>query len=155
MRVLQRRKGIMPLEMASDKLGVEERLRQYFAAFNGTKKDFTEVEDLFDDLYDKEFTMQHNGFILGRNMVLGLHKEYMSRGTKATILHFRYTLGRYIDVKYHAISNGDKKEEREDFILHMIYSVQDNKLISSRSLNGRSYQFEPVQDPLFTIAEEE
>ena len=70
MRVLQRRKGIiMPLEMASDKLGVEERLRQYYAAFDGTKKDFTEVEDLFDDLYDKEFTMQHNGFILGRNMV--------------------------------------------------------------------------------------
>ena len=69
MRVLQRRKGIMPIEMESDKLGVEERLRQYFAAFDGTKKDFTEVEDLFDDLYDKEFTMQHNGFILGRNMV--------------------------------------------------------------------------------------
>ena len=156
MRVLQRRKGIIPLEMASDKLGVEERLRQYYAAFDGTKKDFTEVEDLlFDELYDKEFTMQHNGFILGRIMVKQLHKEYMSRGTKATIIDFRYTLGRYIDVKYHAISNGDKKEDREDFILHMIYSVQDNKLISSRSLNWHSYQIEPVQDPLFTIAEEE
>ena len=145
----------MPLEMASDKLGVEERLRQYFAAFDGTKKDFTEVEDLFDDLYDKEFTMQHNGFILGRTMVKQLHKEYMSRETNATIIHFRYTLGQYIDVKYHAISNGDKKEDGEDFILHMIYSVQDNKLISSRSLNGRSYQIKSVQDPLFTIAEEE
>ena len=155
MRVLQRRKGIVPIEMASDKLGVEERLRQYFAAFNGTNKDFTEVEDLFEELYDKDFTMHHNGFILGRNMVKRLHKEYMSRGTKATIIHYRYTLGQYIDVKYHAISNGDKNEDREDFILHMIYSVQDNKLISSRSLNGRSYQIEPVQDPLFTIAEEE
>ena len=80
----------------------------------------------------------------------------MSRKTKATIIHFRYTLGQYIDVKYHAISNGDKKEEREDFILHMIYTIgRDDKLISSRSLNGYSYQIEPVQDPLFTIAEEE
>jgi len=155
MRVLQRRKGIVPIEMASDKLGVEERLRQYYAAFDGTKKDFTEVEDLFDDLYDKEFTMQHNGFILGRNMVLGLHKEYMSRRTRATIIHYRYTFGQYIDVKYHAISNGDKKEDREDFILHMIYTIRNDKLISSRSLRGHSYQIEPVQDPLFTIAEEE
>ena len=79
----------------------------------------------------------------------------MSRGTKATIITFRYTLGRYIDVKYHAISNGDKKEEREDFILHMIYTIRKDQLISSRSLHGHSYQIEPVQDPLFTIAEEE
>merc|ERR1712007_416863 len=135
--------------MASDdKLGVEERLRQYYAAFDGTKKDFTEVEDLFDDLYDKEFTMHHNGFTLGRNMVLGLHKEYMSRKTKATIINFRYTLGQYIDVKYHAISNGDKKEDREDFILHMIYTIRKDKLISSRSLHGRSYPPESTLDPL-------
>jgi len=154
MRVLQRRKGIVPIEMVSDKLGVEDRLRQYYAAFDDTKKDFTEVEDLFDELYDKEFTMQHNGFILGRTMVKQLHKEYMSRGTKATIIHYRYTFGQYIDVKYHAISNGDKKEDREDFILHMIYTIRNEKLISSRSLRGHSYQFEPAQDPLFTIAEE-
>ena len=141
--------------MASDKFEVcvEERLRQYYDAFNGTKKDFKEVEDLFDDLYDKDFTMQHNGFIIGRNMVLKLHKEYMSRGTKATIIHVRYTLGQYIDVKYHAISNGDKKEEREDFILHMIYTIRKDKLISSRSLLGHSYPTKPDQDPLFTIAE--
>ena len=82
----------------------EPALRQYIAAFDGTQKDFSEVEPLFDALYHTDFTLTDEVYntdhhlelsdkygyeTLSRDEVKEMHNAYLSKGSTVTIVHFR------------------------------------------------------------------
>ena len=140
----------------TESMPCEVALRRYFATFDGNKKEFSEVQHLFDDLYHKDFQLDFQSFTLTRAVAKRAHSSYMSRGAQVTLIHFRHIGLDLVDVKFH-INNS---EEEEDFIVHMMYTIQDDKLLKSYELMGSSYTTYKTSEkhvtfkkPLCTICE--
>ena len=134
----------------------EVALQRYFATFDGNKKEFSEVEHLFDDLYHEDFQLDFQSFTLTREVAKRAHASYMSRCAQVTLIHFRRIGLDLVDVKFH-INN---REEEEDFIIHMMYTIRDDKLLKSYELMGCPYPTYKTSDkhvtfkqPLCTIRE--
>ena len=74
-------------------MACESALRQYFAAIDGTKKDFSEVQHLFDALYHDDFTLVFkDGETTSRDDMKEVHAGYLSEGSKVTLIHFTFHL---------------------------------------------------------------
>ena len=69
-------------------LTLEQKFRQYLAAFDGKKKDFSEVEHLFDALFHEEFsdTIHVHQQTLSREQTKALHAGFFAMGTKAKLV---------------------------------------------------------------------
>jgi hypothetical protein len=117
-------------------MSCEPALRQYFAQFDGTKKDFsTEAEHLFDNLVHEKFTLTlTDGTAVSRDAVKEMHADQLSKGTIVTLVHFRKIGFECVDAKF-AVQN-----DREGIykITHLIYSIEDNKLASSQEVDDSS-----------------
>ena len=84
----------------------EIALRQYFTVYDGTPKEFEEVESLFDAAFHKKFELVRKsggrkyidglrgnnvdeGKVLDRDAVKELHASYLNKGTKIILIHYR------------------------------------------------------------------
>ena len=67
----------------------EDKVRQYAAIFNGTKKDFSEVEAIFDNLYHEDFVASSNGEKLNKEGKKELDKQRLAAGAKITNVTYK------------------------------------------------------------------
>ena len=102
-------------------------LRQYFSAMDGTKRDFSEVENLFDALFHDKFELASpcRKEIASRDRVKEIHMNLFSMGTKATIIHLERIGLDSIEVKFL------QKNDRENKSLHIVHTIEDGKLARS------------------------
>src|SRR6056300_1010841 len=80
---------------------LEQKFRQYLAAFDGKKKDFSEVEHLFDALFHQNFCdaiHYRQEAPQTREQMKTLHARYFAMGTKATLIYYRRVGLKTIDV---------------------------------------------------------
>ena len=118
----------------------EPAFRQYAAAFDGTKKDFSEVEPLFDALYHNNFTAEkkvynkeHDKYRIQqvkRDEVKEAHKAYLAKGSKVTIVHYRKIGLNCIDVEACLTS---AEEERT---VRIVFSIEDGKLAHGEEVDS-------------------
>lgn len=79
----------------------ETSLRQYWSMFNGTKKDFSEVEPQFDLTFHKQFThIFQDGQILTREQTKQHHANHLAKGSTISIIHFKAVSPDYVDVQF-------------------------------------------------------
>jgi len=122
-------------------------LRQYFAAYDGTPKEFEEVESLFDAAFHKKFALNRKtggrkyiddlrgnnvdeGKVLDRDAVKELHASYLNKGTKITLIHYRRIGLDCYDCEFR-IQNAD-----EDETYRVVYTIEDGKIERSQEVNN-------------------
>ena len=68
----------------------EDKVHQYAALFDGTKKDFSEVEAIFDNLYHEDFVGEtSNGEELNKKARKELDKQRLAAGAKITHVTYK------------------------------------------------------------------
>jgi hypothetical protein len=72
-------------------MSCEAALREYFAAFDGTKKDFSKVVGLFDAISHEKITlvMMERGETLDRDAAKAIDAGYLTNGSKIEIVDLR------------------------------------------------------------------
>jgi hypothetical protein len=122
-------------------------VRQYFAAYDGTPKEFEEVESLFDAAFHKKFALVRKtggrkyiddmrgnnvdeGKVLDRDAVKELHASYLNKGTKITLIHYRRIGLDCYDCEFR-IENAD-----EDEVYRVVYTIEDGKIERSQEVNN-------------------
>ena len=132
--------------MSSNK--AEISLRQYFAAYDGTLKEFDEeVESLFDAAFHDKFKlvrrsggrkyidgMQGNmvdeGTVLDRDAVKELHASYLSKGAKISLIHYRRIGLDCYDCEFRLRCNSEGIDE----VYRVVYTLQDGKIERSQEV---------------------
>ena len=113
---------------------LEQKFRQYLAAFDGKKKDFSEVEHLFDALFHQNFCdaiHYRQEAPQTREQVKALHARYFAMGTKAKLLDYRRVGLKTIDVSYHLFN------DEEDIVTRQLITRKNRRVIRTQQL---SYQ---------------
>ena len=110
-------------------MSIESKFRTYLAALDGTAKDFSTVEHLFDDLYHSEFVLQDNDNIADRVQMKEIQSKAFELGSKATLLKCS-TSPSTIEYKF-SLSN-----EKWDMVIHCIVDIKDDKLYRARPVEG-------------------
>ena len=113
---------------------LEQKFRQYLAAFDGKKKDFSEVEHLFDALFHQNFCdaiHYRQEAPQTREQVKALHARYFAMGTKAKLIYYRRVGLKTIDVSYHLFN------DEEDIVTRQLITRKNCRVIRTQQL---SYQ---------------
>ena len=132
----------------------EEAFREYFSTFDGIPKHYKEVEDLHNALYHDDYFVDYNSFILSHNIIRSLHADYHRCGAKVVILDIKFESD-LIDVKFHV----ENKKDGEDFLIHMLYTIENDKIAKSREVLGSSFPTQTTslkvsfRSPLCSICE--
>ncbi|KAL7549395.1 hypothetical protein ACHAWF_012664 [Thalassiosira exigua] len=107
-------------------------LRRYIDAFDGTKKDFSEVEHLFHALHHKRFTRTtKDGRALTREDLKKTHSELLSKGARVTLVHFRAFGEDYMDLQVRIES------EDEDKLVRWVFLIQNGRFRATNSIASR------------------
>ena len=129
----------------------EANLRAYLLAFDGNKRDFSSVENLFDVLFHEDFAFTFKdgstpnpntiinekyaninyGKTIDREEVKTYHAKLLSGGTKIQLIHYRKIGLGCIDVEMKIIN----KEEGMERLIREVYSIQSNKFIRCIRVN--------------------
>jgi hypothetical protein len=67
-------------------MSIENKFRAYLATLDGSFRDFSSVEHLFEDLYHSGFVLQENENILDRKQMKQFHAKAFEMGSRATLL---------------------------------------------------------------------
>lgn len=131
----------------------EDAFREYFSTFDGIPNDYKEVEDLHDALYHDDYFVGYDSFILSHNIIKKLHADYHRGGAKVQILQITFESD-LIDVKFHV----ENKKDGEDFLIHMLYTIENDKIAKSREVLGSSFPTQTTskvsfRSPLCSICE--
>ena len=113
---------------------LEQKFRQYLAAFDGKKKDFSEVEHLFDALFHQNFCDAIHYRQEGpqtREQVKALHARYFAMGTKATLIYYRRVGLKTIDVSYHLFN------DEEDVVTRQLITREFKHIVRTQQLSCR------------------
>mmetsp|Transcript_20116 Transcript_20116/g.30980 ORF Transcript_20116/g.30980 Transcript_20116/m.30980 type:complete len:152 (-) Transcript_20116:15-470(-) len=106
---------------------LEQRFRQYLSAFDGKKKDFSEVEHLFDALSHKDFYETTNNSqqqqTVSREQTKAIHSMYFAMGTSATLIHYRRISLHTIDISYHLFN------DQLDIVVRQLSSRMQNSIV--------------------------
>ncbi len=105
--------------MNTGTMSCEAALRQYFA-FDGSKKNFSEVYQLFNAVYHDKYTLVMGGKTFDRDMVKDVAAGYLARGSKVDVVDLRR-----IDVQI----GGQNEEEYK--VGHVVYTIVDNKIVKA------------------------
>jgi len=110
---------------------LEQKFRQYLAAFDGKKKDFSEVEHLFDALFHKEFcdTINFRQQAVSREQMKALHAKYFAMGTKATLVHYRRVGFSTIDVSYNLFN------DQEEVVTRQLITRQNGRIVRAQRIS--------------------
>jgi len=86
-------------------MSIENRIRSYLAALDGSPKDFASVEHLFDDVYHPEFVFEENGKIVSREEIKQTRAKGFKLGSKATPLLLRSTSPDTMESKFRLMNS--------------------------------------------------
>ena len=133
------------------------RFREYFSTFDGIPKDDCDAPNLLatrDALYHDDYFVDYNSFILSHAIIRKLHADYHRCGAKVVILDIKFESD-LIDVKFHV----ENKKDGEDFLIHMMYTIENDKIAKSREILGSSFPTQTTslkvsfRSPLCSICE--
>ena len=125
--------------VASSTQTFEDKVRQYAAIFDGTKKDFSEVEAIFDNFYHEDFVGEtSNGEKLNKEGRKELDKQRFAAGAKIT--HVTY---KRIDYNKALVEFCLEESEGTDesssisnsIISKFLVTIKDKKIIEARQIS--------------------
>lgn len=99
-----------------------------FSRVHGTKKNFDEVDYLFEMIYDDEYTDVINGTQVAKEQLRKVHERHLSLGSRASIVHFERGLGS-VFVNYR-LSN-----DKNDMFIQSSVAIESNKYKRARTLD--------------------
>ena len=107
----------------------EDKIRQYASLFDGTKKDFSGVESLFNDLHHDDYQgIINDGVELSRETKKQLDSERFASGVKAaTVAYTRIGWNKAL-VEFHLDQEGDGHA----VIVQDLITIKDKKIIEAR-----------------------
>ena len=109
----------------------EDKVRQYAALFDGTKKDFSEVESaLFDDLYHDDFQGQD----VDKEAKKELDKQRLAAGAKITNLTYKRIDYNKALIQI-CLENADESGSGSSIILKL-NTIKDKKIIEARQISN-------------------
>ena len=111
----------------------EDKIRQYASLFDGTKKDFSGVESLFNDLHHDGYQGTINdGVQLRREAKKQLESERFASGVKATnVVDKRIGWNKAL-VEFHL----DQEGGGHAVIVQDLVTIKDKKIIESRRVGS-------------------
>ena len=127
----------------------EDKVRQYAAFFDGTKKDFSEVESTFDDLYHSDFvslewiSLDPSRQAVDKKAKKELDKQRLAAGAKITnVTYTRIDYNKAL-IQLCLESEGTTDESgtsgSSGIILKYLVTIKDKKIIESRQTSTSSY----------------
>ena len=132
---------------------LEQRFRQYLSAFDGKKKDFSEVEHLFDAIFHKDFFETTNNSqqqqTVSREQTKAIHSMYFAMGTSATLIHYRRIGLHTIDISYHLFN------DQVDVLVRQLSSGMQNSIVRTQQVSCRKVALDDDGKQSFTIDETE
>ena len=108
----------------------------YFAAFDGTAKDFSSVGHLFDQVYHDGFAykVDEEPIYYDKNQMKQVQSNLLAFGSKATLLMFKDVGSDQVEFKFCMVN------DKVDVVVHNIATVKDNKLIKSKPVDSNSLE---------------
>ena len=107
-------------------------LRQYLAAFDGTKTEFSEVENLFDALYHENFTIStKEGKRESRDTANQIAARKLALDYEVTIIHWKRIELSCVDIKYRLVN------KTEDTTTRLVFNTLDTKIMRASTLNAK------------------
>ncbi len=103
-------------------------ISEYLAEFDGTKKNFDEVDYLFEIIYDDEYTDVINGMRVTKEQLREIHAKHFSLGSRVSIVHSERGVGS-VFVNYR-LSN-----DKNDMFIQSSVAIESNKFIRARTLD--------------------
>jgi len=109
----------------------KQKVRQYAAFFDGSDKDFSDVESAFDDLYHDDFLgTESNGEEVNKETKKQLDEKRLAAGAKVTHVAYTRTDWNKALVKYHLEIDG------KSIISKYLVTIKDKKVIEAQYVNG-------------------
>ena len=123
----------------------EDKVRQYAAVFDGTKKDFSEAESAFDDLYHNDFVgLEWISLDPLRQAKKEVDKQRLAAGAKITnVTYTRIDYNKALIQFY--LENEDTTDESgsssgsSSISLKFLVTIKDKKIIEARQISTSSY----------------
>jgi hypothetical protein len=104
----------------------------YIAEFDGTPKPFSEVSNLFDDIYHDDFVYQADGTPVDKAQMKRFHSDFFALGSKATLLLFKEVGSDSIEFKFRMVN------DKVDVVIYNLAKVKNNKFVSSKPVDDAS-----------------
>jgi len=109
----------------------EDKIRQYAALFDGSEKDFCEVESTFNGLHHDDFLgTDSNGEEIDKAAKKQLDEKRLAAGAKVTNVEYTRTDWNKALVEFHLESDGNS------VISQYYVTIKDKKIIEARHVNG-------------------
>ena len=108
----------------------EDKIRQYASLFDGTKKDFSDVESMFNDLHHDDYHGTINdGVELSREAKKELDSERFALGVMASNVYTRISWNKAL-VEFHL----DQEVNGHAVIVQDLITIKDKKIIEARRI---------------------
>lgn len=119
-------------------MSIEKKFRTYLAVFDGTKKSFSDIGHLFEEIYDKDFEVVQDGHVIDREKVKQIQAKGFELGSTATLLHFSTHSvdgSSFNDLEESTIEFKLRFTNDEwDIVDHNIVTVRGNKFIRAKPI---------------------
>ncbi|KAL7534767.1 hypothetical protein ACHAWF_004943 [Thalassiosira exigua] len=107
----------------------EQHFIRYLRTFDGSKKDFSNVEVLFDVLYADNFYERKDGIFIPKDYLKQAHVQFFELGSKVTLTHFKRKSLDTIDIKYRMVNS------EVDITVHQLITTKDGKIVQARGFD--------------------
>ena len=109
---------------------LEDKIRHYAALFDGSEKDFSGVETLFNDLYHDDFIgTDSNGEEINKETKKRLDENRLAAGAKVTnVAYTRIDYNKAL-VEFHLESEG------KSILAQYLVTIKDKKIIEARQVD--------------------
>lgn len=111
-------------------MSCEAALRQYFDIFDGSKKNISEVDQLFDAVTHEKFKLVMDGKTFDRDAAKDIDAGYLARGSKVELVDLRRIDADRIEVRIRA------QEEKKYKDIHVVYTIEENKIAKAQVIDN-------------------
>ncbi len=111
-------------------MSCETALRQYFNIFDGSKKNISEVDQLFDALAHEKFKLVMDGKTFDRYAAKDIDAGYLARGSKVEVVDLMRIDADRIDVRIRALDENKYKD------IHVVYTIEENKIAKAQVIDN-------------------
>ncbi|KAL7554306.1 hypothetical protein ACHAWF_017744 [Thalassiosira exigua] len=108
-------------------MSLEKNIISYFAAFDGTVKDFSQIESLFNAVFDDSF-VQVDENTLNREQLKRIHANGLALGSKARVVSCKRTATDSIEYKVFLTNR-----VIEDVVIHLDCKVKKGKIVRAKA----------------------
>ena len=109
----------------------ETHFLRYLRTFDGSKCEFSEVETLFNELYDDDYYESKKDTLVTKDQVRLAHTRLFEIGSKVTLLHFKHKGADKIDIKYRVVN------AEADRTIHQLIVIKNKKIIRAEDMDQR------------------